>query len=217
MAKAKDFTGQTVGRMFVIQREPNENQRRMWRIKCSCGTERKISAHALNTGTLSCGCLRKEVAAARMKSAAKTHGASKTSWYEIWAGMMKRCYNPKTERWPSYGGKGVSVCQRWHDPWNFFADMGERPPGTSIDRIDPSGDYEPPNCRWADARAQGNNTTRNHWIEFNGIKDTIAGWERRTGISGPTIRKRLEEWSIERTLTTPPITGAKKAAHLNGK
>lgn len=86
-----------------------------------------------------------------------TNGRRFSPTYISWAAMMARCHNPKNQKYPSYGGKGIIVCDRWHDFVNFIGDMGERPPGTTLDRIDPGGNYEPQNCRWASPKEQAQN------------------------------------------------------------
>ena len=88
---------------------------------------------------------------------AQKHGMSRTATYRSWATMRTRCYNENVIDYPLYGGRGITVCARWDSFENFYADMGERPDGTSLDRIDNSGDYEPTNCRWATAKEQARN------------------------------------------------------------
>ena len=90
----------------------------------------------------------------------RTHGRSRTALYLRWQEMIQRCTNPKTAGWELYGGRGISVCGRWHKFENFLADMGEPPPGKTIDRINNDGNYEPGNCRWATQSEQNLNTRR---------------------------------------------------------
>lgn len=106
--------------------------------------------------------------------------------------MRKRCYNENVIRYPEYGGRGIRVCSAWKESFAIFlADMGERPEGTTLDRLDLDGDYEPENCRWADKTEQANNKSNSHRISLNGVTRTAAEWSRETGIPARIIRQRI--------------------------
>jgi len=119
--------------------------------------------------------------------------------------MRQRCANQAEPSYPNYGGRGIYVCERWRDSFaNFLADMGPRPAGTSIDRIDNDGPYSKLNCRWATQAEQARNTRHNHRVEHDGETLCIAEWSERVGIPGRIITQRLGlGWSAQRALTTP--------------
>lgn len=121
------------------------------------------------------------------------HNMSKLPEYKVWKSMRRRCTNPKDAGYRRYGGRGITVCERWNDFANFIADMGPRPEGTSIDRIDNNGNYEPSNCRWADRFTQANNNRRNKWLEVNGVRKTYSQWANEIGKESWFIRDRLHQ------------------------
>ena len=132
-----------------------------------------------------------------------THGLSNTPTWNSWMGMITRCTNPRLERWKFYGGKGIKVCERWIRFENFMADMGERPNGASLDRIDRDGNYEPSNCKWSSAKEQAVNRSTTKTINFNGEVMCKADWAKRLGITPFALNERLRKWPIERALTAP--------------
>lgn len=127
--------------------------------------------------------------------------------YRLWSGMIQRCTNPKFVDWRLYGGRGISVCERWRQSFaTFFADMGARPSaGLSLDRWpDSNGNYEPGNVRWATAKQQCRHTTRNRQITANGRTQTLVEWSELTGIKRETIADRIAAgWTEERAVGTP--------------
>lgn len=156
--KSKIEIGQKFGRLEVYYELPivarKSKHTREFLCNCECGGILRIAIHTLVSGhTKSCGCLRKE----KSKSALSTHGMTGTPEYIVWAGMIQRCKDAGADNYKYYGGRGIKVCERWQDFKNFYQDMGKRPDGFSLDRIDVDGDYCPDNCKWSTAKQQGEN------------------------------------------------------------
>jgi hypothetical protein len=125
--------------------------------------------------------------------------------YRSWRSMIARCTEPTNNRWRHYGGRGIAVCDRWMGAAgyeSFVADMGIRPPGKSIDRIETNGPYEQSNCRWATGVEQNSNRSITHWVTFGGETKTLAEWARLRGLSAPGLRYRIRRWGVEAALST---------------
>lgn len=135
----------------------------------------------------------------------RTHGMNGTRTYIAWCRMKSRCQNPNATTYFKYGAKGIKVCDRWQKFENFYEDMGECPPEYTIDRLDPRGDYELSNCRWATKFQQGSeNKTDLREITYQGKTMNVSAWERELGFNLGTLMARLKRgWSTERTLSTP--------------
>ena len=171
----------------------------MWRCICDCGQSRIIEGTGLRAGrNKSCGC-----ASPRFQSVyGLNHRGHEGRTYGIWRGMHSRCVDHKHKKAHLYAKKGIKVCDRWKDFANFLVDMGEAPIGMSIDRIEGDKSYEPGNCRWATPKQQGNNTTANKILEFDGRSQTLSLWADELGIKANTIVYRLRRgWSVEKALT----------------
>lgn len=188
-----NLAGQKFESWFVIRRSgSSKHGKSLWLCRCECGTENLVLGTRLLRGrNKSCGCKRYPV-----------HHMTGTPTIRSWKEIKTRCYNPKRKDWPNYGGKGIKVCDRWKDSFlNFFEDMGERPNGHTLDRLDNNNDYCKENCRWATPKMQALNSSRSIKIEHNGIIDSISGWARRLNIDRKLIRRRMKRgYSVERTL-----------------
>lgn len=197
-----DRTGQRYERLLVLSRAENRIERSgsiraRWNCLCDCGTRVTVEGKNLSRGlTRSCGCLAKEKEV--------KHGMSATRLYGLWRTLKQRCTNPNNTHYASYGGRGITLCEAWHDFEAFYRDVGERPRGKTLDRIDNDKGYEPGNVRWATRLEQANNRRTNVHIEFRGTTRTIAEWGRLTGLGKSAILHRLGRgWSVERALTEP--------------
>ena len=214
-----DITGCSFGHLTVIGRSRRDasglkSRAKYWLCKCACGTHKDVRHDHLMSGrTVSCGCYHKKAASERasnMHKANTTHGMSKTRAHSVWFGMKGRCLNPNNQAFEYYGGRGITVCDRWLESFqNFLDDMGEPPEGYTIERIDVDGNYEPNNCKWADRREQQNNRRANRRVTIGGITKTIMQWSQETGIPHQTLYARLDRG-------TPDILDTEKQLDLSG-
>lgn len=152
--------------------------------------------------TVSCGCFQKEQMSKRATERQTKHGMATTPTYRTWAGMLARCHKDESPSYPSYGGRGIQVCERWKKFESFCEDMGERPADSTLDRIDSNGNYEKDNCRWATNAEQHANKRNSVKITYNGETRTPAEWSQITGIDKRLIRERARYgWDAARILT----------------
>lgn len=177
-----------------------------WLCSCECGQTKEVYATHLRSGNVkTCGCSGKSLQAASIRR----HGAVGTPEHNTWNMMNARCYTPSATDFHKYGGRGIVVCERWRWPdgfLNFLADMGERPRGLTLDRIDNDGGYEPNNCRWATGRQQQNNTRKTRFVSYKGETLPLADWARRIGVSGGVLWNRLYryKWPVAEALGFEP-------------
>lgn len=204
--RAPSLVGQRFGRWVVVDRAENAgNGQSRWQCLCDCGNSKTVVRSVLVDGrSASCGCLKRENNIVRStRHGHATCGVSPT--YHSWSAMVARCTNPAHRSYESYGGAGITVCNRWLVFLNFLDDMGEKPAGMSIDRFpDQRGNYEPGNCRWATATAQARNKTTNRMLTFNGETKPLAAWAECLGVKSKTLADRIANgWSDDEAIGTP--------------
>lgn len=194
--KVKNIAGKRFGRLiardFVELRPRGSMKRAIWRCVCDCGSETDVAGTDLRSGnTRSCGCLLVDV----VKEVSRTHGHASNNGrfsgaYRSWRSMVQRCRDPRSNNWHNYGARGIRVCERWEQFENFLADMGDRPEGGSLERIDPNGHYEPGNCKWIPRSEQAKNTRANRYVLLNGEKMIQADAARALGVTP----QKLSAW-----------------------
>ena len=207
--KPNDITGQTFERLTAIE----YIKAGKWRCRCVCGEIKTINGGDLKRGKVrSCGCLATEYQ--KSGDGRRTHGMALSPEYRSCSGMIMRCTQPKTNGYYRYGGRGIKVCERWLNSFeNFYEDMGSRPLGTSIDRINNDGNYELGNCRWTDDFTQAANTSTAVLVTANGKTMPVDAWARELGVSGQAIRYRLSKGlSHYQAINTPFRKHVRKVA-----
>lgn len=224
-----DLTNQIFDRLTVLSRveKPKglKDTHAYWICRCTCGKETIASGKNLRRRlTRSCGCLKAETGRRNIKKLwghNRTHGRTRTPIYNIWRGMLQRCYNPHSTGYRLYGGRGIIICEQWqHSFSNFLHDMGERPPphpiegSYSIERKDVNGNYTPANCIWATMHGQANNTRRNRFLTFQGQTKSLTQWAHLRGMTPFCLHGRLEiGWSLADALTRPVWKGGPRYFH----
>lgn len=199
--KALDLTGQRFGMLIVIRLHERVKGQAIWACRCDCGNESMVRLGNLRRGhTTSCGCQR-SVTTTRSKTRHAMYG---TPTYKSWSAMLVRCTNPRNRKYADYGARGIAVHEAWKTFEGFYADMGGRPTGTTLGRINNDGNYEPGNCRWESAKQQGRNKRNTASFEHDGITATIPEHCERLGINPSTVRSRIYTygWPVEKALTT---------------
>lgn len=208
-----DLTGKTIDTWEVLYRAPSRNRKTIWHCKCTeCGKERDVFADSLLGGrTKGCTCHR----ATLLKKVATTHGMSKTRFYRIWYKTRRKCLDPKDSCYYKYGGRGITICDRWKDSFENFRDdmyesylkhveeFGEKE--TSINRIDNDGNYCPENCEWATNKEQANNKRSSHFIIIGEERHTLSEWCEILNVSKTTVYYRINNlgMSAVEALTVP--------------
>lgn len=188
MKKVHIEKGTKFGRWTVVDEAPSKKtaggeQKRHMHCVCECGNEKAVPLAALRSEkSKSCGCHNLDVHT--------KHGMSRTSIYVTWASMIYRCTNKNSTHYSSYGGRGITVCERWKSFENFYADVGDAPEGRTLDRIDNDKGYEPSNIRWATRKEQQRNTRATTKTVINGETKPSSEWSELLGISIHAIRHK---------------------------
>lgn len=203
-----DLTGNRFGMLEVLsESEPtrfNGQTRRRWWCLCECGVELEVPQYGMTSGrTKSCGCLR------NTNQASVTHGharaGDRSSTYESWGSMVKRCVNPRCRQYKWYGGRGIGFDPRWASFHHFLSDMGERPNGLTLERKRVNEGYCKDNCEWVPKSQQASNKTTSLRYEHLGREQCLKDWCRELGLSYMTIYKRIRVrgWTFEEAISTP--------------
>lgn len=202
---------ETSGRLrFVKETEskimPSGRKMRQFLCQCSCGNFKTVNYESfMRNKAKSCGCWAREIHVERGKTLTFRHGMTRKPEYRSWECMHQRCRTPSNASFESYGGSGMTICERWSLFDNFLEDMGMKPgPTYTLDRINNSEGYSPDNCRWATKKTQSNNRKCNVRLELDGVSKTLAEWARELGIRYETLRARVSrKWSPEECLQHP--------------
>ena len=209
-----DLTGMRFGMLTVLRfshkRMTDNGSANIWVCRCDCGNEKTSAIGTLRSGrTLSCGCH------LRLKTIERntTHGLSNMPEYTTWKAMKARCSNPNADDYANYGGRGISVCQKWENNFPaFLEDMGRRPDGMSIDRIDTNGNYEPGNCRWLPVEKQSENRRVVRRFDVDGQLLTIKDIAVKFGVKRSFVNLRL----VQRGQSVPEfITSISKSTRCH--
>jgi hypothetical protein len=211
MSRILDLTGKRFGKLVVVEYAGlNDKGKSIWKCKCDCGKEHIAQGSALKIGSIkSCGCYNLEqVQKAHTKKGYFTKNGVMPPEYRVWYAIKQRCFNPNNKDYSNYGGRGVTMYDKWADDFEvFFKDVGQRPgKGYTIDRIDVNGNYEPGNCRWVTMKVQSNNRRSNKHIVINGVCDSLMNWVNKIGcVSYETAKARINVhgWDPFTAITTP--------------
>jgi hypothetical protein len=196
--KATLSVGNKYGRLTVLAIKSEPCRKAVAVCSCECGATKEVLLASLRRGrTQSCGCLHSQ----RTSQALKRHGLSKTAIYRCWGNMRTRCLNPKSDHYAEYGGRGITICDRWTGKGgfvNFLSDMGMPPhEGMEIERKNNDLGYGPENCRWATRVEQMHNTRRNRWFEYRGEQIILSDLARRLGVTPENLHTSIAKCGFE--------------------
>jgi len=207
MKRVLGLEGNRYGMWTVLSKTDTPTRPSKWLCVCDCGTTKEVNTSSLRTGgSTSCGCAR--VSAMVLRNT--LHGKTNTREFNSWASMVARCVDPAHQAYRHYGGRGITVCAEWQSFSAFFKDMGLRPEGTSLDRIDNNGNYCAINCRWATKDEQDSNKRNTVFCTVNGVRKPVSYWAKKLGISHSALTYRLSlGMPVEDACTLKPTQGKK--------
>lgn len=203
--------GERFGKLVILSEVDRSGRYPRVTCRCDCGKECRPTIYNLRTGNShSCGCWKTE--------SVVTHGKSGTAIHYVWSAMRERCNNPNNPGYPNYGGRGIKVCKEWDESFEaFYKDMGEPPPGLTLDRIDVNLGYFKANCRWADWKTQANNRQNTVRVTWDGETCTLQEWAEFFGVSEHMLRSRLSKgWSFEDAVSLRPKTHSPDVMEYRG-
>lgn len=194
----KDETGQVYGKLIVLHEVQSSKPGAYWRVRCGCGHEFDIFGGNLRSS-------RTTTVQACIKCRRIRHGLTDTHEHRVWRKIRQRCFSLGNKDYGHYGGRGITVCDRWNKFENFLADIGKQPfPKAEIGRIANDGPYSAENCRWETRSQQTRNTRRNHMLTFHGRTQCLSAWAEELGLTVSALKHRIKRgWDVEKTLTTP--------------
>lgn len=199
--KKVDLVGKVFGRLTVVEKAGNLGIKTAWLCRCECGTTKVVRTyHLIRNAVVSCGCYRVQVIGDRVR----THGMTGTPEYRSWYHMLDRCNNPSDFDYPNYGGRGIKVCPEWHSFENFYADMGARPEGLTLERVDNERGYSPDNCVWADRYQQSGNARP----VYNSTTGVVGVWKK-----GNRFKAYIKEQGTKKYLGSASTVDAASALH----
>jgi len=205
-----NIKGQRFGRLVAREFVGIKDHKATWQCDCDCGKKVIVVGKSLRRGlSQSCGCLKNYLLVKRSTK----HGMSHDRLYNIYLGMIKRCYNPKSRVYKHYGGRGITVCDEWLNSFIDFSKWAFKngyQDDLEIDRIDHNGNYMPSNCRWADSFTQARNKRNNHLVTINGITKTLQEWSDEAEMDHKTLEHRIKSGWSSTDLLKPPNSFAGK-------
>lgn len=199
MPKTINMIGQKYNKLTVLSKVETNHNGYVYECLCDCGNKKVIEGKSIRSGlTKSCGCIRSQYVSTKNK----THEKTNTGAYKSWRAMKTRCTNLNTPSYKNYGERGITICDRWLNFENFYEDMGDRPEGKTLERIDNSKGYSRENCKWASKKEQNRNTRQVKLLTYEGETLCMKEWAEKLSIPYSTLQDRIRRgWNVERALT----------------